>query len=399
MSGPHDTPGFTPQYEPLSQFVAANRALALTMHTKGLRPPRRMAAPAVPTMHPQQSSWTAESTQQTFTILRVGRNGGLEAIRPSRRTDHINRDELAHLCRTSASVPVPVDQRAVERMVAMLRQAPANDTATRELATRVEFSVSVPLSCALAVLTDVLSTTFWCPTRWDPATLGSWLRAFNLPTDGSGIWSLLTHALVDAPLNTAQQSAANHARSAESAITASLTPTVSVSRANAAFEASSSITTARDAYRCADPVFVHEALRTGDVVKALPFAARATTVDAYLSSPSKVKPGEYLVTGMDGQPHGNATLVRVGFDTTTRCVTGQFRSATNKAASKGYAAMTAQAVSRGCASAVLITPKPRLFGSQPVSSPWDAPRHSPDPSRLGSSRQVPLDVALAGART
>lgn len=141
-----------------------------------------------------------------------------------------------------------------------------------------------------------------------------------------------------------------------------------------------------------DPVGVNEALLTGDAVELTVTGTSGVVVYASVSTPAKVKPGVIDILDKATMDRvGTAQLVDFDFDDATETLTGSFTPEGARTKSHGF--RTLQAGARGGQSFFAVQ-SPFTGFSAGKQSIWLDAMNAPKKT----VRQVPLAVALAGAR-
>lgn len=141
-----------------------------------------------------------------------------------------------------------------------------------------------------------------------------------------------------------------------------------------------------------DPVGVKEALLTGDAVELTVTGTSGVVVYASVSTPAKIKPGVVdIVDKATMERIGTAQLVDFDFDDATETLIGSFTPEGSRTKSNGFRAL--QAGARGGQSFFAVQ-SPFTGFSAGKQSIWLDAMNAP----TKVVRQVPLAVALAGAR-
>ena len=141
-----------------------------------------------------------------------------------------------------------------------------------------------------------------------------------------------------------------------------------------------------------DPVGVNEALLTGDAVELTVTSTSGVVVYASMSTPTKIKPGVVdIIDKATMDRVGTAQLVDFDFDDATGTLSGSFTPEGARTRSSGFRAL--QAGARGGQSFFAVK-TPFTGFSAGKQSIWLDAMNAPKKT----VRQVPLAVALAGAR-
>lgn len=369
---------------------------------------RRLAGPGIPpkaektdpvqrggrTVQPRakQAAWSPDRVCDLVTV-RVGR-GQLEwslpqcPCEPARLAERIARLGLV----------VVEDHRTAARVAQALR---GQGVAGRSGATGqfVDLAATTAGSPGLAVLGDVLDRTFWRPDG--VTSVAGWCAAFGVTHTFDGWLAMLGHALRGRVAGR-QMSMANGVHAIESSLAQALRYMGrSGSRSNSVFSLTTRLAAATAGYEAMDPLGHREALRTGDAVLVNPVQDKGTTLTAVLSSPIRFRPGTLALYRLDGHFVGTVNLREITWNPRDRCQVGVISTQETRSGSGDGRAYTGPAVGamrasmggRGPADVFVATPDQyvRSYEYRPDSIWADGD------SSARAPREVPLDVALAGA--
>lgn len=399
------TPGFTPQFDPRSEYVAGRRDEALNAYKQHRRLPYRLAAPTlidplfrlkvderiphlpagtkrgasvVDMMNQRDASKWVVLVKVAEPSLELTRFDGTSPVEGTREV-------LIELLDTDDLILVAVDYTALYRMIDILDNGP--DDRGKVLAMFVRWASSNRFGSHVALLTDALAQRYYTPPTMKPGQIEKWAKAFHVdPDTWDGLWTLLHACTEDAEVNKTQSDAFGSIAQDMAFGRNHLRTRLSNDSANQLFSASQNTADAEASIMNADPIGVHEMLRTGEVSQISPLT-RDWPLTVAVSSPTRLKPGtKYRVFTKSMDKIGEVIVSGLTVDPDTQAVNATLSVPTPGA--------VGQSLARAVATKETFYLLPVVFLNQPgkKTSRW-AIGQKLDPV---GGRNVPLGVLLAG---
>lgn len=388
-----------------NDYTERQRSLSSTAVAKGGRPLRRIAAPALPPMKLEGvktklgaavvSEW-GFSDWSRFLLMHPGPKG-VSATLYDRGAGTLTgfADGIGAVLeewgdRTALVFP---DAQLAQRAVAMLERS--DDEPHRSAALRVGVLLSLPVTHRLLVLSRLAAETWWLPAGRQRNDYATWRSVLDIDEAGASGMKRVVDLVLTGTVSSVQNQFCTKLFEATEAIHSAIGRYRSAASAIRQFTGSNVVTTAYDAYRATDPVGIHQHQETGEAPRVAMVRPMSGMVEVKVETACRLKPAceVRVFDASDGSDQGIAYLASISFDE-EQGMTALLRTMPGRTTSPGAVGSKGLRwllANRGAPAYLVAMPYLGMLHSR--SSHWVGTKATVP----GVTRDVPLDVSLAGA--
>ncbi|WP_026535893.1 hypothetical protein [Arthrobacter sp. H14] len=294
-------------------------------------------------------------------------------------------EKIAELLTGDGTCTVVADAKTFARMLVMADNMPSNDF--KSLGRRLRISRGLPVSMKLPILTEALSSRYWLQDGLAENSIADWAEAFDVAGPSTAI---TMRSLITLASDGQRPTALKHGRSVDGM--ADLEKRIMEQCAWSGISTDCYVYSMLEQYsakaiglRTIDPGLLEMHMIDGQVCKIVPMNVAHKTFTASVSSPFKLKEGR-KVRLTDGEQIAEVYLNSLRFGE------GSLHAVFEQPGSRGPGALMISRAKKGTAPLFAADAVFESFGTGLKNKRWMG-----DAVQRVTGRDVPLDVALAGA--